>query len=107
MSSFPTLGAPGATDLATPQAARAWRAAQDFEAMAIARLIEPMFDTVDTANGMFGGGVGETAWKPFLIEGIAQRMASSGGFGLAVPIWRQMLHLQENLQSPDSQEDPA
>ena len=35
------------------------RSARDFEAMAIGNLIKPMFDTVDTAHGPFGGGDGE------------------------------------------------
>ena len=38
------------------QTARLWQAAQDFEAMAIGQLLQPMFETVDTAHSLFGGG---------------------------------------------------
>jgi Rod binding domain-containing protein len=88
--------APDAAELAQPAAARAWRAAQDFEAMTISQLLAPMFDTVDTASGPFGGGPGEQAFKPFLIDAIARNMAAHGGLGLAMPVWRQMLRAQEN-----------
>ena len=91
--------APDPADLARPEAARAWRAAQDFEAMTLSQLLKPMFDTVDTSGGPFGGGAGEQAFKPFLTDAIAHQMAARGGLGLAVPIWHQMLRLQEKGDS--------
>jgi Rod binding domain-containing protein len=91
--------APDPAELATPQAARAWRTAQDFEAMALAQLLSPMLDTVDLSAGPFGGGAGEQAFKPFLTEAIAKRMASHGGLGLAVPVFHQMLRIQEAAES--------
>lgn len=87
--------APDPSELTTPQAAHTWRAAKDFEAMAIAQFLTPMFDTIDTSTGLFGGGAGEAAMKPFLIEAIGKKMAASGGLGLAMPVWRQMLRMQE------------
>jgi Rod binding domain-containing protein len=86
---------PDPAELVRPQAARAWRAAQDFEAMALSQLLAPMFDTVDTSAGPFGGGAGEQAYKPFLTDAIARQMSAHGGLGLAMPVWRQMLRLQE------------
>ena len=91
--------APDAAELATPRAARAWRAAQDFEAMTLSQLLTPMFDTVDTSAGPFGGGPGEQAFKPFLTDAIARQMAARGGLGLAVPVFHQMLRLQEAAES--------
>jgi peptidoglycan hydrolase FlgJ len=35
------------------------KSAHDFEAMAIGQLLQPMFDTVNTSKGTFGGGPGE------------------------------------------------
>jgi Rod binding domain-containing protein len=93
---LPAQAAPDATELARPGAARTWHAAQDFEAMALSHLLAPMFETVDTASGLFGGGSGEDAWKPFLTDAIGKQMAARGGIGLAVPVYRQMLRLQEN-----------
>jgi Rod binding domain-containing protein len=90
---------PDAAERVTPQAAHAWRAAQDFEARALSQLLTPMFDTVDMSAGPFGGGPGEQAFKPFLTEAIAHQMAAHGGLGLAVPVFHQMLRLQEAAES--------
>ena len=70
--------------------------AQQFEAMAIGQFLAPMFDTVDTSKGLFGGGNAEAAWKPMLVSELAKHMAAHGGIGLARPVMEQMLRLQEN-----------
>ena len=97
---LPTAGAPDATMLAQPAVAKAWDAAQKFEAMAIGQLLAPMFDTVDTAHGAFGGGDGEASWRPMLTEAMAKQMAGHGGIGLAVPVFQQMLRMQEAASEP-------
>jgi flagellar protein FlgJ len=83
------------TSLPAEQAAKAARAAQDFEAMALGQMLAPMFDTVDTAHGPFGGGAGEEAFKPMLVNELAKHIAEHGGLGLAAPILAQMLRTQE------------
>lgn len=87
--------APTAAELADPQAAKIWKTAKDFEAMAISQFLTPMFATIDTSAGPFGGGAGEAAMQPFLVDAIGKKIAASGGFGLAMPVWRQMLNMQE------------
>jgi peptidoglycan hydrolase FlgJ len=77
-------------------------AAKQFEAVALTELLQPMFATLDEAGGMFGGGVGETAWRPMLVQAIAQQIAAHGGIGLAAPVLRTMLGMQE----ADGQEAP-
>jgi flagellar protein FlgJ len=89
------LAAPDAATLAQPGAARAWHAAQEFESMALGQLLAPMFDTVDASKGMFGGGDGEAAWRPMLTQAIAKQMTAHGGLGLAVPVFHQILAMQE------------
>jgi Rod binding domain-containing protein len=86
---------PDAAQLAQPGMAKAWKAAQDFEAMAVGQLLAPIFDTVDTAHGLFGGGDGEAAWRPMLTQELGKHMAAHGGLGLAVPIFHQILRMQE------------
>ena len=54
-----------------------------------------MFDTVDSAHGAFGGGDGEAAWKPMLVDAVAKQIAAHGGLGLAAPVLRQMMLMQE------------
>ncbi len=63
--------------------------------MAIGQLLQPMFDTVDTAHGMFGGGSGEEAWKPMMVQEIAKQIAKNGGLGLAKPIYDAMMRMQK------------
>lgn len=83
---------------ATASTAQLTKAAHDFEAMAIGQLLEPMFATVDTAHGEFGGGAGEEAWQPMLVQEIAKQIEAHGGLGLAQPVYEQMLRTQEEKQ---------
>jgi Rod binding domain-containing protein len=92
--------APSAAELATPQAARTWQTAKNFETMALSEMLAPMFKTVDLSTGPFGGGEGEQAFQPFLIEAIAKQMVARGGLGLAMPVFHQMLRLQEARENP-------
>jgi Rod binding domain-containing protein len=83
---------------ADTQAQKMRKAAEDFTAVALSELLKPMFDTADTADGPFGGGDAERAFKPMLVDEIAKHIAHDGGLGLAEPIYQQMLRLQENGQ---------
>jgi Rod binding domain-containing protein len=71
------------------------QAAQAFEANVLSQLFAPMFDTVDSAHGLFGGGEGESAWRPMLTQELAKHVAAHGGIGLAAPVLRQMMQMQE------------
>ena len=81
--------------LSPKQVAKIWQGAQNFEAMALGELLKPMFDTVDTSKSAFGGGDGESAWRPMLVEAMAKQIAAHGGLGLAAPVLRQMMQMQE------------
>lgn len=81
-----------------PGAGKLWKAARDFEAMALNQLLAPMFVTVDSAHGAFGGGDGEETWKPMMVQELAKAMSRHGGLGLAVPVYNQMLRMQEIAQ---------
>ncbi len=83
------------TTLPAAQVQKAWKAAQDFEALALGQFLAPMFDTVDLSAGPMGGGSGEAQWKPMLIDAMAKKIAHSGGLGIAQPVFRQMLQMQE------------
>ncbi len=82
---------PPASTLPLQQVARIQKAAQDFEAMALGQMLAPMFETVDTSKGAFGGGSGEEAWKPMMVTELGKQMAKSGGVGLARPVMEQMI----------------
>lgn len=63
--------------------------------MAINELLAPMFATVDSAHGLFGGGAGEAAFRPMLVNAIAQKIEAAGGLGLADSIYHALLGAQE------------
>jgi Rod binding domain-containing protein len=86
---------PSTAELADPRTTRAWHAAQQFEAMALGEMVGPMFETVDSAHGLFGGGDGEATWRPMMTQELAKQISRAGGIGLAVPVFRQMLQMQE------------
>ena len=97
----PPANLAAASSLPPQQIAKTWRAAQDFEAMTLGQLLQPMFDANDQSNGLFGGGSGEEAWRPMLVNEMARKISSAGGLGLAGPIFAQMLRAQEtSLNNP-------
>ncbi len=96
-SAHPATAAPAPAGPADP--ARIRKAAQDFEAMAIGELLRPMFDTIDTAKGLFGGGSAEAAWKPMLIQEMARKIAAHGGLGLAGAVQGALLRMQEDKRT--------
>ena len=86
-------------DAALPdRAVQLRKAATEFEAVAIGEMLAPMFETVDTAHGLFGGGEGESAWRPMMIQAIGRQMAQHGGLGLADSIYRTLMRAQETAQ---------
>ena len=69
--------------------------ARDFEAMAISQFLQPMFDTIDTSRGPFGGGAAEAAWRPVMVQELGKHIAAHGGLGLGKPIHDALLRAQE------------
>lgn len=104
-------GPPNAAQLSQPGVAKVWKTAREFEAMAIGQMLAPIFDTVDSAHGLFGGGSGEEAWRPMITQEMGKHISAGGGFGLAVPIFHQMLRMQEqrdmDSKSPAPQKEDA
>jgi flagellar protein FlgJ len=78
--------------------ARVQKSAEDFTAVALGEMLTPMFDTMDATGGDFGGGGGEAAWKPMLVQEFAKAMAHQGGLGLTTQVAQAMLALQEKRQ---------
>jgi peptidoglycan hydrolase FlgJ len=102
------MAPPPSADPDAPLDPKIWQAAQKFEAMAIGQMLAPMFDTVDLSKSKFGGGQGEAAFKPMMIDAIGKQMAAHGGFGLAQPIYAAMLRAQEGrAQQAPAQQGPA
>ncbi len=83
---------PGAS--APPQRIR--KAAEEFTAVALGEMLSPMFATLDDTGGILGGGPGEAAFRPMLIQQMAAGIARQGGLGLTDQVAQAMLRLQES-----------
>lgn len=86
---------PITTTLAPAAVEKAWKAAQDFEALALNEFLKPMFSTIDLSKSTLGGGGGEAQWQPMMVDAVAKQIAHSGGLGIAQPVFVQMIHMQE------------
>lgn len=75
------------------------QAAVEFEGVTIGELLQPMFDTIDTSEGMFGGGAAETQFRSLQVLEMGKQIANSGGIGIADSVYKQMLKMQEKAQS--------
>ena len=75
-------------------------AAQDFEAMFISQMLQPMFsETMD--GGPFGGGSAEATFKGLMIEEYGKSIAASGQIGIAPVLEAEMLRMQGLEQLED------
>lgn len=88
-----------APDVSPDRTTKMLHAAQEFEAMTLAQMFQPMFDTVDMADTMFGGGAAETAFRPMMVEAVSRQIAAHGGLGLAGPVFDCLLRAQEAAAS--------
>lgn len=80
------------------------RAARDFEAQALALMLQPIFATADLSRGRFGGGAAEAQWQPLLVEAYAAAAVRAGaGLGLADSVLREM-HRIRAAATPDTGE---
>lgn len=75
------------------------QAAVEFEGVTIGELLQPMFDTIDTSEGMFGGGAAESQFRSLQVLEMGKQIANSGGIGIADSVYKQMLKMQEKAQS--------
>jgi Rod binding domain-containing protein len=83
---------------APQSAAKIARAAGDFTAQAFAELLTPLFAGLPQDGGLFGGGPGEAAFRPMLVQEIAKSMAAHGGLGITTLVTQAMLRLQEKTE---------
>ena len=81
------------------------RAAQAFEAQALGALLQPVFAGLET-KGPFGGGAAEAQWRPMLVDAIARDLSRAGGLGLAAPVLREMVRMQEGRTDPARRSGP-
>lgn len=74
------------------------RAAQDFEAMFLSQLLQPMFENVDMSP-MGGDSPGSGVYKDMLVKEYGKAIADAGGIGIADEVRQEMLRMQEQANS--------
>lgn len=74
--------------------AKAGKVAQDFEAVFLSQMLQPMFANIE-AEEPFGGGAGEGVWRSMMVDEIGKQMAKAGGIGIASSIKQEILRMQE------------
>jgi len=73
--------------------AEAQKVANQFESMFVSQMLSPMFAGLST-DGLGGGGSGEAAFRPMLIEKYAEALTTKGGFGISAAVLKEILHMQ-------------
>jgi Rod binding domain-containing protein len=89
-------GTPGGLRQAagTSDPARAREAAEQFEAVFLSQMLEPMFAGLDT-SGPFGGGQGEKVFRSLMIQEYGRLISRTGGVGIADHVMAEILRVQE------------
>lgn len=89
--------AAGAQAAGTPPDARhaaARKAAEAFETMFIAQLLQNIPSGSDP-NGPFGGGEAEEMYQGMMNDEYASKIAKTGGIGVSDAVYREILKMQE------------
>ncbi len=86
--------AAGVQPATTADPTRAGQAAEQFEAVFLAQMLQPMFAGIDT-NGPFGGGHGEQVFRSLMIQEYGRLMTRAGGIGVSEQVMAEMLKMQE------------
>ena len=73
---------------------RAEESAENFEAFFLTRMMESMFEGVET-DGMFGGGHAEKIYRSLLLDEYGKEMAKVGGIGVKEYVMTAILQMQE------------
>lgn len=91
----PALSQPTAAPTAAELAKRGQikQTAQKFESSFLSVMLQQMFEGTDTP-APFGGGPGESMFKSFLTEAMANKITAGGGVGIAASVQREMLKMQ-------------
>ena len=74
------------------------KVAEDFEAVFIGQMLQPMFQNLG-AEEPFGGGESEKMWRSMQVEEYGKAITQAGGIGLSDTILKEMIKLQESQMS--------
>ncbi len=74
---------------------RALEVAREFEAVFVSDAVKTMFQGVPTDP--LSGDTSADSWRELLVDEYAKDLVRRGGFGLAEPIARELLKIQEAM----------
>lgn len=74
--------------------ARMRQAAEEYEAVFISQMLQPMFEGIKT-DGPFGGGHAEGIYRSMMVSEYGKAMTQRGGVGLADALMQSLLKTQE------------
>lgn len=86
--------APVATAGDTRRRDQTQRVAEEFEALFLSQMLQPMFEGLQT-EAPFGGGTSEQIYRTLMVQEYGKAIAASGGVGIAAAVQREILKLQE------------
>ncbi|HEY5606928.1 MAG TPA: rod-binding protein [Alphaproteobacteria bacterium] len=75
-------------------AAKLKQTAEEYEAVFISQMLQPMFDGIKT-DPRFGGGQAEGIYRSMMVSEYGKAMAKRGGIGLADALTQSLLRTQE------------
>ncbi len=71
--------------------------AEEFEAVFLAEMMKPMFESVDV-DPLFGGGNAENIFRGMLTEEYGKKIASTKGIGIADYVTRELIRAQQEAE---------
>jgi Rod binding domain-containing protein len=93
LSPLPAAGA--TTPAASPidRKSRAYKAAQEFEAVFLSQMVQEMNIGLKS-DGVFGGGFAEETYRSLMYQEVGRQMAQTGGVGIADAVYQEIIKLQ-------------
>jgi len=73
---------------------QARKIAEDFEAVFISQMLQPLFKDLGAENP-FGGGQSEGMWRSLQVDEYGKAISKAGGIGIADNVFREILKMQE------------
>jgi peptidoglycan hydrolase FlgJ len=67
-----------------------YQACQDFQTLFIKQMLDAMRKTINKDDGLLEGGMGQDVYEDMLYDEYAKKMSSTGQFGLAEMIFKQV-----------------
>ena len=87
-----TAKLPNMNAVMTHQKAR--KTAEEFEAVFLTQMLQPMFQGIKP-EAPFGGGNSEAMWRSMQIEEYGKAITKAGGIGIADAVYKEIIKLQE------------